>query len=189
MASGMGIPVPTGGGGELPTAAETAATAATAHAQINTAWSSGMIDTKTLGRPERFSGKNEEWSSWAFIFKAWVGCLPGDADALMDEAQNRDHEVKMEVLRPQQQSVSKGLYYSLTLLTRGKAFNILRSVVGKNGLETWRLFTREYEPHVGQRMTGMLTGILKYQFDGNPRILPAVGEPHRGVRDGQVDEG
>ena len=32
----------------------------------------GMVDSKAVQKPERFSGKDADWASWAYKFTTWV---------------------------------------------------------------------------------------------------------------------
>ena len=34
----------------------------------------GLVDTRVLGKPGTFSGKDEDWPEWSFVMKAYIVC-------------------------------------------------------------------------------------------------------------------
>ena len=66
------------------------------------------------------------------------------------------------------QQASNEVYFSLVMLTTGKAATIVRTVRDNNGYEAYRLLRQRFEPeNYGKHLTS-LTQILKFDFGSNP---------------------
>ena len=59
----------------------------------------------------------------------------------------------------------KALYHLLVSTTRGRALTILQMVPKNNGAVAWKRLKAEYEPRSGGRLTAMLMGILRPEWD------------------------
>ena len=46
-----------------------------------------MVDTRVLGKPRSFSGKDEDWNGWVTIFRAYSGAVDQRLLADMDVAE------------------------------------------------------------------------------------------------------
>ena len=120
-----------------------------------------LLDTKSLGKPGPFSGKETEWSSWSFVFLSWVSMLSSEMRA----------EVKLAVesttvattTDPAVNGRSSQLYHMLVLLCKGRALHILQSMHERgetNGYEAYRQLAVLYEPRTATRTMGLLHEVL-----------------------------
>merc|ERR1712015_16359 len=46
----------------------------------------GLIDTKAVGKPPPFSGKETEWPGWMFKFSTWIAGQFDKGDEILDWA-------------------------------------------------------------------------------------------------------
>ena len=47
-----------------------------------------MIDTRVLGKPDEFFGKENEWDEWRDQFESWAGLLDPTVGASLQAAAN-----------------------------------------------------------------------------------------------------
>eukprot|EP00971_Amphidinium_carterae_P264164 5240473-Amphidinium_carterae.1 len=88
----------------------------------------GLIDTRALTKPQRFSGKEEEWRDWCFQFEAYAGLLGHGLLGHMEQAgvlTGNMHPIG--VLTQDLADLSRSLYFLLAQLLAGKALTILRA--------------------------------------------------------------
>ena len=38
-----------------------------------------LVDTRTIGKPQNFSGEHKDWAEWSFQFSAYMGAASPDA--------------------------------------------------------------------------------------------------------------
>ena len=129
-----------------------------------------LLDLKGIGRPSIFSGAEEAWSEWRFMFENWCALL-GETEAMMVAARGQPvNGPTLATLGPDAVVASKTLYHVLCLHTRGRALATVRLSERYNGLMAWVLLTKEYEPaESADRMTAMLSGLLSpSQWQGMP---------------------
>ena len=124
--------------------------------------STGVIDTRTLGKPKTFTGQPSEWTTWQFTFKAFACATHArmrDVFELVtrkgsDPVINSDMTVEL-------QSLSTQWYYMLVMMLSDQALEIVRNSPEGVGAEVWRKLLSEYEPGVGIRYGTMLQSLLR----------------------------
>ena len=53
----------------------------------------GFVDTKLLGKPDKFDGKDTSWTDWRFVTRAYFLAAMPDIDLLLDLAEGTDQEI------------------------------------------------------------------------------------------------
>ena len=124
----------------------------------------GLVDTKAIGKPQRFSGKPEHWDEWSWKFESYCSLL--GMEEIMRTAGDHDAVIDMSTLRPDVQALIKTLYHLMAQLLDGRASRILRAVPRGNGAEAWRQLGREYQPQIAQRKLAMLASIMSPDLSG-----------------------
>ena len=127
--------------------------------------SAALLDTRSLGKPGTFSGKEVDWAHWHFVFSSWVAMLSAEmatemlaASALEAPATSSDTEV---VARSAQ------LFHMLVLMVKGRALEMMRAIGEKgvkNGYEAYRQLVQTYEPKTATRTMGLLHAVLSPTF-------------------------
>ena len=146
---------------------------------------SSLIDTRLIGKPGIFSGTQESWADWAFVFKAYCAALNPRLITLLNAAQSEQTQVFPK--DDTDISLSAQLYYVLCLSVKDRALEKLRAAPVANGLEVWRLFCDEWEPRQRMRFTAMLTSILRVEL--KDPVLPALELWERAVREYEQQSG
>ena len=95
----------------------------------------GVVDTRILGRPERFDGKDAGWYDFKFEFENYMGAVNSTVVEMMEVAAKQQDMIPMSVMTADQKAVSQQLFYAMAMLVRGTARRILRKVKFKNGME------------------------------------------------------
>ena len=52
-----------------------------------------LIDTRGIGKPDQFSGSENEWTSWRFRFETWISSQIPEAAMLMQWAESQDDTI------------------------------------------------------------------------------------------------
>ena len=134
-----------------------------------------VVDTKILGKPEKFDGKDEHWRMWSFVFKAYCGVVSKKLKDLMDEAVGSATPVPNTLIRDDaDKGLSTQLYYMLALCTSDVALARVENAAEGDGLELWRGFCSYYEPKVASRYAGMLNKLLQFDFGSDREILDRI---------------
>ena len=105
----------------------------------------GVVDTRILGRPERFDGKDSGWHDFKFEFENYMGAVNSTVVEMMEVAAKQQDPIPMNVMTEEQKAVSQQLFYVMAMLVRGTARRVVRKVKLKNGMEAWRQLVRRYE--------------------------------------------
>ena len=64
-------------------AAQASASAAASGGSGPGAGVAGVVDTRTLGKPDHFSGKAEAWKDWSLVFYGYCGAVDARLEELM----------------------------------------------------------------------------------------------------------
>ena len=99
-----------------------------------------LVDTKTLGRVEKFRGSRKEWPDWSFSFKAFLSGVDGKALEAMSWAASQTDSITDEAIDQEEQApiihkLDGQIYTALSLLVQGDALDKLRQVPPGSGLE------------------------------------------------------
>ena len=105
-----------GGRGDAAVATASAGTASTLMgAGSNSAM--GCIDTRLLGKPDKFDGQDSCWRDWKFITKAYIQAALPDTRALLLMAEETTDDVRNAALTAPQQGLSSASSSSTCLLS------------------------------------------------------------------------
>ena len=116
----------------------------------------GLVDTRSLGKPEIFKGDEGSFADWAFIFKSYVGCIAQEYIPLLERCEQSRSPMVNRGLTPADQRLSNQLYYMMVMLLRGRALDIAHNCGIGEGFETYRRLFEQYHPRVASRYVGSL---------------------------------
>jgi len=124
-----------------------------------------IIDTRIVNRVGTFDGDDASWKQWCFVFESAAGLV--DLDNVLTVVEQAADETGLEycIQTSEVQLRMCALYHLLVSVTRGRALTIMQMVPRNNGAIGWRRLKLEYEPRSGGRLTAMLIGILKPEWD------------------------
>ena len=127
---------------------------------------SPLIDTRMLTKPRSFNGKEEDWSQFATVTRAYCGALdPRLYNEMEEAAQQTVPVLNANLPDPAKQHRSQTIYYLLVMLVEGRAMSMAENCKCGEGFELWRKLTETYEPKAGTRAAGLLVRILTVDFD------------------------
>ena len=139
----------------------------------------GMVDTRLLGKPERWDGSDRGWKDWRFVTRAYLMAAMPSVSVYLDRAEALTQDIDLPSLDEDGQQVSRQLYYILVLLTSGRALDKVQASGEGEGLKSWRLMHEQWEPRSRSRFTAMLVSILSRKFTGDGQAsLDRVREGH-----------
>eukprot|EP00971_Amphidinium_carterae_P236330 4689937-Amphidinium_carterae.1 len=80
------------------------------------------VDTRLLGRPKNFGGRDEEWPQWSVIMRAYAGAVSSKLLVEMDHVEAPTVPDPLNAnLDPDKKELSVQLYYILAMLLEGRA--------------------------------------------------------------------
>ena len=127
--------------------------------------STGVIDTRTLGKPKTFTGQPSEWTTWQFTIKALACATHARMRDVFELATRKGSDpVINSDMTVELQSLSTQLYYMLVMMLSDQALEIVLNSPEGVGAEVWRKSFWEYEPGVGIRYGAMLQSLLKRRY-------------------------
>jgi len=149
-------------------AAEAATAAATA-ANTGGKGSSHGIDTRTLGKPEQYSGDEAKWADWRIVTKAYAGLITATMPALLEQAESTDDErnVINAVLGQEKEVSSMQLYYVLLMLCRNEPLNLIVNAGEGEGACAWYRLHKRYETSAKSHVAASLQQLLSWDFKGD----------------------
>ena len=127
--------------------------------------STGVIGTRTLGKPKTFTGQPSEWTTWQFTFKAFACATHARMRDVFELATRKGSDpVINSDTTVELQSLSTQLYYMLVMMLSNQDPEIVRNSPEGVGAEVWRKLLLEYELGVGIMYGAMLQSLLKRRF-------------------------
>ena len=124
-----------------------------------------IVDGNIVNKIGLFSGEDEDWKQWCFIFESTAGLIDLDSVLAVSEEVVDEKVLTYSVQTDEIKLRMKALYHLLVSTTRGRALTIMQMVPKGNGAIGWRRLRAEYEPRSAGRLTAMLMGILKPEWE------------------------
>ena len=97
----------------------------------------GLIDTRVLGKPFHFLGKESEYEEWHESFLSWAGLFNGAIAEHLEAAQAHPREITFEELPAEMQVMTQLIFHVFMQLCKKRAFTIVRRVPNRNGFEVF----------------------------------------------------
>ena len=135
-----------------------------------------LVDTRGIGRPSTFSGKEEDFRAWAAKTESFVISVFGESFRQVFEwAAERSEPIEQDDWMTafgttnghDEENGIQGitdlvqqLHAALSQLTDGESFDITQNSGAGNGLEAWRRLHRRYDPATGGRKRVLLRSII-----------------------------
>ena len=124
----------------------------------------GLVDTRQLGKPDKFSGEPAAFEDWSFVLEAYMCCVNRGFQTLFERIRYSDVPVLQASLSPAEAELSTQLFYTLVMLLQGRALDIAQNTDLGNGLEVYRKLVSEYRPRLASRFVGTLTQLMSHKF-------------------------
>ena len=129
-----------------------------------------LNDTRLLGRPKSFDGREASWRTFRFGFLGYCAAVDPELRAALAEAEQADLSViGNAVLDASRRRLSTQVYYMLALLAEEPVQRLLEHAGESEGFLAWRRLVDEFEPRTAGRQAGLLLGLLRFEFAGEPR--------------------
>ena len=141
-----------------------------------------LVDSKGLGKPPMFSGKEEHFYVWTTKIENYVsGVFPNVRGALACAAESQDVVTAATVaigvpeLGVETSAEIDGqLFVVLSALTEGESFDIVMSAGGDHGFESWRKLHGRWNPYTAGRARSLLREILSPTRAKLPELMCAI---------------
>ena len=131
-----------------------------------------LVDTRGLGKPEKFKGKEEDFLPWKTRFTNFVASIFPDMRRALEHAEDCPEALDGETLKtlfedPDDSdyiadlSVKQDQVYSaLQQLCEQEAYDIVHNCEQGHGLEAWRKLNKRFDPTTATRKQALLKHIL-----------------------------
>ena len=125
------------------------------------------IDTRLLGRPSDFDGREDSWRNWSVVFEGYASAAVQGLGAAMAAALERGAMVVNATLDAGQVRMSEQLYWMLLMLAKGPALQLVLGAGRGEGLEAWRILNDRCEPRLRTRYAAHLMQIMSFNLNGD----------------------
>ncbi|CAE7566403.1 unnamed protein product, partial [Symbiodinium natans] len=136
--------------------------------------------TKFIPRPDPFKPKDREeeltqWQDWSWSFKQWILAISPEMYTAIEEVE-QDLSSPCEEATMTDDAILQGkqLYAILTSMLRERPLQILKSVTGANGFETWRVLNNVLAPTNKTRALALLGAISQFPAMNQGNLLEQV---------------
>jgi hypothetical protein len=151
------------------------ALAAALERQFNRPQARTLVDSRGLGKPPNYEGKEGEWMQWSRKFENYVSAVHAGADTALEWAADRhgtisepDIEEAFGALAPNEAEriehiaeINFEVYVLLTQYMSGDSFDIVMNCPRGQGLEAYRRLARRHDPSTGGRRRNLLRTVLQ----------------------------
>ena len=73
------------------------------------------VDTRVIGKPSIFNGKQERWVAWSFVFRSFCGAVSQGLVEMMTKYEQSIEEIDQNNLTDDEKPWSRQLYYMLVI--------------------------------------------------------------------------
>jgi hypothetical protein len=119
------------------------------------------VDTRTLGKPDMFTGEEQKWQDWKTVVSAYCSVVDSQMGVIMDSiATGASTNLANIGLTSSETMMSAQLFYILVMITRGQPLTMVTNMGTSEGFLAWEKLIESYEPTVRTKQAGQLLGIL-----------------------------
>ena len=125
------------------------------------------IDTRLLGKPEKFMGEDSKWKYWEFVTRAYLVAAIEGIEAAMTTTETQISQLVQNVhLNPEERAASSQIYFALIMLCGGRALDRVPGAGNGEGSHAWRELHLYWQPKTSTRFVGLLTEIICFKMGG-----------------------
>jgi len=141
------------------------------------------VDTRVIGKPDKFNGKESEWVGWKYAFCTWIAVQYDNGKAILDWAEEHisteitdDEKVDAVSRFPKIAEVDIQLHTILVTLNDRKTagFEIVRNTPRNSGLDAWRRLNKRYDPNNPQSNMHLLRKVMRPKPAALGALLTAI---------------
>ena len=130
-----------------------------------------LVDIKIIGKPERFTGRYEDWSDFKFKLVNYMTAIDLNYRLELEHVSTTLTEIIETALSTDDQRMrSASLYTVLASICTGEALKICKKVRSGSGFEIFRLMCKKYEPILGSRAIAVLQHIIIPEFPNEREV-------------------
>ena len=125
------------------------------------------VDSRLLGKPPVFTGKDSDWADWCFSTQAYLETLGDGVADCIKTVLEQNRLLSLAGMRAGSQADAREIYFVLIMILKGPPLLLLRQVEKGNGYEAWRRLHDRYESQASARVAALLGQVLR------PAAFPA----------------
>ena len=126
-----------------------------------------VVDTRVLGRPDRWDGSEKAWPNWSFVMKAYAGAIDQDLSADMTTAECSTDAMSNDAMTGERKARSVQLHFVLIMLCTGRALDRIANAPHGWGMEARRTLFLACSPKNNARFVVMMLEVLAFLLDTN----------------------
>ena len=120
----------------------------------------GQFDLRALQRVGDFTNDRAEWKRWSFVFKGYVDAASPRLLELMNRVIEIQGEITFDDLNDDDNAVDHQLHYTLALVLKGDALDMLMNQESGRSLSCWRELVLLHESRSAGHQRAKLVEIL-----------------------------
>ena len=140
----------------------------------------GVVDTRVLGRPDKWDGSEKACPNWSFVMKAHS--IDQQLSEDMTSAEISTEAFSNESMTRRNKARSVQLYFVLIMLCIGRALRCIASAPHGCGMEAWGMLVQAYSQKNNARLVVMMLEVLAFPLDTNDVQSGDDGTADQGVR-------
>ena len=116
----------------------------------------GVVDTRVIGRPDKFDGDPMKYAGWLFKLRSYLGAVDQRYQLEPTTTEAPSTPRLNATLSSEASCLGTQTYYILVMTTTGSALDKCHSAGVNERFEAWRQFVMEWEP----KLVGLLMNVL-----------------------------
>ena len=125
------------------------------------------VESRVIGKPDRFDGSHVAYRDWAITFRAYAIAVMPALELLLTRAETTADDVMNVSFNDVERKASLQLYHLLIMTCQGSALNRVVNSGQSQGLKAWRSLTQFYDPNSKPRKVALLMELLSFSFEGD----------------------
>ena len=128
----------------------------------------GSGNARVTGKLDSYKGDRDQWQSWKFAFKCYVGALSPEMLVRLNHIENSSTVVQLLALTEAEKADARQFAFLLSQTPKASALILLMNVEDQNGFEAWRRLSQREDPSTGFTQVAKLQALLKSNFRDDP---------------------
>ena len=106
----------------------------------------GSGNARVMGKLDSYKGDRDQWQSWKFAFKCYIGALSPDMLVRLNHIENLPTAVQLSTFDDAERADARQLAFLLSQTLKSSALILLMNVEDQNGFEAWRRLSQREDP-------------------------------------------
>ncbi|CAK0819502.1 unnamed protein product [Prorocentrum cordatum] len=126
----------------------------------------GLVDTRLLGRPNKYSGNRDEFPTFRYQLISYLGAIGPRLAQAVTTAATHGNVITLSEMGDDNKQFAATMGYTLSQLLGGSALTLVMNCEPGNGLEQWRRLCLREDAATGSNKVTQLQLLVNTEFSG-----------------------